>query len=92
MQVTLDEALVAGPGATVDLLAIDRALSTLAALDARQARIVELRFFGGMTVEETAEATGVSAATVKRDWTLARAWLQRELAAGPKGAGRHGGS
>ncbi len=92
VQVTLDEALVAGPGATVDLLAIDRALSTLAALDARQARIVELRFFGGMTVEETAEATGVSAATVKRDWTLARAWLQRELAAGPKGAGRHGGS
>ena len=92
VQVTLDEALVAGPGATVDLLAIDRALSTLAALDARQARIVELRFFGGMTVEETAEATGVSPATVKRDWTLARAWLQRELAAGPKGAGRHGGS
>ena len=92
VQVTLDDALVAGPGATVDLLALDRALSSLAALDARQARIVELRFFGGMTVEETAEATGVSPATVKRDWTLARAWLQRELGAGPRGAGRSGGS
>ena len=92
VQVTLDDALVAAPGATVDLLALDRALSSLAALDARQARIVELRFFGGMTVEETAEATGVSPATVKRDWTLARAWLQRELGAGPRGAGRSGGS
>ncbi len=92
VQVTLDDALVAGPGAAVDLLAVDEALSTLAALDARQARIVELRFFGGLTVEETAEATGVSPATVKRDWTLARAWLQRELGAGSKGAGRGGGS
>ena len=91
VQVTLDDALVAAPGTTVDLLAIDRALSALAALDARQARIVELRFFAGMTVEEAAEATGVSPATVKRDWTLARAWLQRELATGPKGAGQHGG-
>ena len=88
---TLDDALVAAPGTTVDLLAIDRALSALAALDARQARIVELRFFAGMTVEEAAEATGVSPATVKRDWTLARAWLQRELATEPKGAGQHGG-
>ena len=91
VQVTLDDALVAAPGTTVDLLAIDRALSALAALDARQARIVELRFFAGMTVEEAAEATGVSPATVKRDWTLARAWLQRELATRPKGAGQHGG-
>ena len=91
VQVTLDDALVAAPGTSVDLLAIDRALSALAAFDARQARIVELRFFAGMTVEEAAEATGVSPATVKRDWTLARAWLQRELATGPKGAGQHGG-
>ena len=92
MQVTLDDALVAGPGAAVDLLAVDEALSALAALDARQARIVELRFFGGLTVEETAEATGVSPATVKRDWTLARAWLKRELGADPGGAGEGGGS
>ena len=86
VQVTLDDALVAGPGARVDLLSLDEALSTLAALDARQARVVELRFFGGLTVEEAADATGVSPATVKRDWTLARAWLQRELGARPKEA------
>ena len=92
VQVTLDDALVAGPGASVDLLAVDEALSTLAALDARQARIVELRFFGGLTVEETAEAAGVSPATVKRDWTLARAWLKRELGTDPGGAEGGGGS
>ena len=92
VQVTLDDALVAGPGGAVDLLAVDEALSTLAALDARQARVVELRFFGGLTVEETAEATGVSPATVKRDWTLARAWLKRELGTDPGGAEGGGGS
>ena len=92
VQVTLDDALVAGPGAAVDLLAVDEALSALAALDARQARIVELRFFGGLTVEETAEATGVSPATVKRDWTLARAWLKRELGADPGRAEGGGGA
>ncbi|MEM1044125.1 MAG: sigma-70 family RNA polymerase sigma factor [Bacteroidota bacterium] len=62
-----------------DLLALDTALTQLEALDARQARVVECRFFGGMTVEETAEALGISPATVKRDWTLSRAWLNREL-------------
>ena len=92
VQVTLDDDLAAGPGAAVDFLAIDEALSSLAALDARQARVVELRFFGGLTVEETAEATGVSPATVKRDWTLARAWLKRKLGADPGGAGDAGGS
>ena len=92
VQVTLDDALAAGPGAAVDLLALDEALSSLAALDARQARVVELRFFGGLTVEETAEATGVSPATVKRDWTLARAWLKRELGADPGAAEGTGGS
>ena len=92
VQVTLDDDLAAGPGAAVDFLAIDEALSTLAALDARQARVVELRFFGGLTVEETAEATGVSPATVKRDWTLARAWLKRKLGAHPGKAGDAGGS
>jgi RNA polymerase sigma factor (TIGR02999 family) len=75
-----------------DLIALDDALTDLASVDPRKARIVELRFFGGLTVEETAEATGVSPATVKRDWTLARAWLKRELGADPGGAGEGGGS
>jgi RNA polymerase sigma factor (TIGR02999 family) len=58
---------------------LDRALDRLAALDPRQARVVELRYFGGLTVEEAAEVLGVSAKTVKRDWSIARAWLRREL-------------
>ena len=91
IQVTLGDGPAAG-GPAVDVLALDRALATLAALDPRQARIVELRFYGGMTVAETAEATGVSPATVKRDWTLAKAWLQRELGAATGKAGRGGGS
>jgi RNA polymerase sigma-70 factor (ECF subfamily) len=62
-----------------DLLALDEALVRLGALNERQARIVEYRFFGGMTVEETAEALNVSPATVKREWATARAWLNREL-------------
>lgn len=66
--------------ALADVLAVDQALERLAALDADQARIVELRYFGGLTVEETAEVLGVSAPTVKRDWRLARAFLARELA------------
>ena len=84
---TLDEARLlddarqpagdAGPG--LDVLALDRALDRLAALDPHQAKVVELRYFGGLTVEETAEALGISPATVKRHWTLARAWLRREL-------------
>jgi RNA polymerase sigma factor (TIGR02999 family) len=64
-----------------DLLAVHRALQRLEAIDARQSRVVECRFFAGMSVEETAEALGVSPASVKRDWTVARAWLNRELAA-----------
>jgi RNA polymerase sigma factor (TIGR02999 family) len=70
-----------GDGAEeVDLLALHEALERLAALDPEQARLVELRYFGGLTIEETAGALGVSAATVKREWALARAWLRRELA------------
>lgn len=65
-----------------DLLAVDAALEKLAALDPRQARVIELRFFAGLGVEETASALDVSPATVKRDWLVARAWLQRELGAG----------
>lgn len=78
-RVTLDEALVAGGEQSIDLLALDRALEKLATLDAEQARLVELRFFGGLTVEETAEEMSISPATVKRHWTIARAWLAREL-------------
>jgi RNA polymerase sigma factor (TIGR02999 family) len=64
---------------SVDILALDEALERLAAVDPQQCRIVELRFFGGLSIEETAEALGISAATVKRDWTTARAWLHHEL-------------
>jgi RNA polymerase sigma factor (TIGR02999 family) len=63
----------------VDLAAIDAVLARLEALDPKQGRIVELRFFGGLTIEETAEVIGISEATVKREWVLARAWLRREL-------------
>lgn len=81
VQVTLDERLlVGGEGdAAVDLIALDRALSRLATLDTQQARIVELRYFAGLSVEDTAEALGISPATVKRDWALAKAWLLLEL-------------
>ena len=81
-QVTLDEALLPARdgGQGPDLLALDRALDDLAALDPLQARIVELRYFGGLTVEETAEAVHLSPATVKRHWTIARAFLKRALA------------
>ena len=65
----------------VDLLAVQDALERLAALDPDQARLVELRYFGGLNIEETAEALGVSPATVKREWAIARSWLRRELRA-----------
>jgi RNA polymerase sigma factor (TIGR02999 family) len=88
-RITLDEHLLAAPGGgpgDVDVLALDAALDRLATLDERQAKVVELRYFAGLTVEETAEALEVSPATVKRHWTLARAWLRRELAARPERA------
>jgi RNA polymerase sigma-70 factor (ECF subfamily) len=66
-------------GEEVDLVALDAALDRLATLDPRQAKVVELRYFGGLSVEEAAAALDISPATVKRDWTLARAWLKREL-------------
>jgi RNA polymerase sigma factor (TIGR02999 family) len=66
----------------VDFEAIDAALKRLEALDSQQGKLVELRFFGGLSIKETAEVIGVSPATVKREWAVARAWLQRELAAG----------
>ena len=64
----------------VDLLALDEALTVLAGIDPRQSQIVELRYFGGLTVEETADVVGVSPATVKREWTAAKLWLRRQLA------------
>jgi RNA polymerase sigma factor (TIGR02999 family) len=67
----------------VGVIALDRALEDLAAIDPDQARVVELRFFGGLTVEETAEVMGVSAGTVKREWSMARAWLRRAVAGEP---------
>jgi RNA polymerase sigma factor (TIGR02999 family) len=71
--------LVAVEGCSADLLDLEAALQRLAALHERQARIVECRFFGGMSIEETAEALELSPATVKREWAVARAWLNREL-------------
>lgn len=76
--VVLDED-IAGARAEEDILGVDEALSRLAVLDERQARIVELRYFAGLTIDETAEALDISPATVKREWLSARAWLQREL-------------
>jgi RNA polymerase sigma factor (TIGR02999 family) len=78
-KITLGEEHVGHDNAEVDLLALHDALEALAALDAQQARIVEARYFSGLTIEETAEALGISPATVKRDWAVARAWLRREL-------------
>ena len=75
----LDDAVAMAVERGDDLLALDEALDRLTAVSERSARVVECRFFGGMSVEETAEALGTSPATVKRDWTTARAWLNREL-------------
>jgi RNA polymerase sigma-70 factor (ECF subfamily) len=78
-KVSLDEALLLAPEPAVDVLALDRALEALAAVDARKGRVIELRFFGGLSVEETAEVLHVSTDTVKRDWSMAKLWLLHEL-------------
>jgi RNA polymerase sigma factor (TIGR02999 family) len=78
-QVTLDEGLVVSPEPAIDLVALDRALETLGTVDARKSQVIELRFFGGLSVEETAEVLHVSTDTVKRDWRLAKLWLLREF-------------
>jgi len=78
--VFLEEALLASPGRSPEIVALDDALNQLAELDERQARIVEMRFFGGMTEEETGDVLGISVRTVKRDWRVAKAWLYKELA------------
>lgn len=79
IRVTMSEALALGTQTDVDLLAVDDALNRLAELDPQQAQVVELRFFGGLSIVETSQSLRVSTATVKRDWTTARAWLRREL-------------
>jgi RNA polymerase sigma factor (TIGR02999 family) len=81
--VTLDEAFGMHTDPRVDLLHLNTTLDRLGELDAQQARVVELRYFGGLTVEETAEVLGVSAATVKREWSTARLWLMQQMEGGP---------
>jgi RNA polymerase sigma factor (TIGR02999 family) len=76
---TLDDGVALPMKREVDVIAVDDALNSLATLDPRQARIVELRFFGGLSIEETAEILEISPATVKREWATARLWLQREM-------------
>ena len=78
-KVSLDEAMVMADERSEDLLALDEALQQLEAIDARHGRVVECLFFGGLSIAETAEVLEVSPATVKRDWNMARAWLNREL-------------
>ena len=78
-KVSLDEALVVSKEPSQDLVALDDALNALAEVDARKEQVVEMRFFGGLSVEETAEALQVSTGTVMRDWRLAKVWLLREL-------------
>ena len=80
-KLSIDEALDAAVDSSgaIDVQALDEALERLAELDEQQSRIVELRYFGGLSVEETAQVLGVSAPTVKRDWAMARAWLKRQL-------------
>jgi len=79
VRVTFDDALVVTDQPGQDLVALDDALETLTAVDERKARVIELRFFGGLSVEETAAVLKVSVDTVMRDWKLAKAWLLREL-------------
>ncbi len=78
-RVTLSDDVAAVAGASIDLVLLDDALNRLAALDARQARVVEMRFFAGLDVAAVSAALGVSEKTVKRDWAAAKAWLHREL-------------
>jgi RNA polymerase sigma factor (TIGR02999 family) len=87
-KVTLDESFDLPQKKGVDVIALDDALIGLSRRDAQQEKIVELRFFGGLTIEETAEVLDVSSATVKRDWNMAKAWLTREVQRGSSGRNR----
>lgn len=87
--VTLDEALVKAAARGVEVLALDEALDALARIDPRKSRVVEMRYFGGLTIEEAAAVLGVSADTVKRDWRMARAWLLAQLTGQRRSTGRN---
>lgn len=78
-RVTLDEGRLGAKEKAADVIALDDALTALAAIDERKCQVVEMRYFGGLSVEETAEALGVSVRTIKRDWTMAKLWLLQEL-------------
>jgi len=80
--VSLEEAAVVGGGQDADLVALDDAMNALARIDPRKAQVVEMRFFGGLSVEETAEVLKISPVTVKRDWRAAKVWLYREMTGG----------
>ena len=80
MTLALDEELAPAQQREMDVVALDDALEELSRMDAQQGRIVEMRFFTGLSIEETARALGISPATVRRDWAVARAWLYREVA------------
>ena len=86
-KLSLDEALVACETQTAQLLELHEALNRLAEIDPRKGKVVEMRYFGGMSIDETAAALGISPATVKRDWEVARTWLLRELQRGDSRAG-----
>jgi len=79
LKISLDEAMILSGANLAELVALDRLLTQLTSIDPQQGRVVELRFFGGLSVEETAELMEISPATVKRDWAMAKAWLGREL-------------
>jgi RNA polymerase sigma-70 factor, ECF subfamily len=84
-QVSFDEAMIVSPERATEVVALDDALKRLAVIDERKSQIVEFRFFGGLSIEETAEVLKVSPGTIMRDWTLAKAWLRKEM------IGDHGG-
>jgi len=84
-RVSFDEALAVASAASADVVALDTALTELEDFDPRKCQVVELRFFGGLSVEETSEALQVSVGTIKRDWRLARAWLSREIRLSSRG-------
>jgi RNA polymerase sigma factor (TIGR02999 family) len=83
-KLTLDDAVALPQRKDLDIVALDDALNTLAEIDPRQSRVVELRFFAGLSLEETSEVMGIATATVQRDWTAARAWLHREISRRPR--------
>jgi RNA polymerase sigma factor (TIGR02999 family) len=83
-KLTLDDAVALPQRKELDIVALDDALNTLAEIDPRQSRVVELRFFAGLSLEETSEVMGIATATVQRDWTAARAWLHREISRRPR--------